>query len=151
MSWFGKDTVEAVGTTVKTGLESIRYALTGDLPPEVRISLEKIELSMQNLESELMKGQVELNKVEAQSPSFFKSAWRPAIGWIGVVGLFYQFLVYPILEWYILITKKTMIVGDVTIPMVAPVLNTDGIMGLVFAMLGIGGFRTYEKYKGITK
>ena len=142
MSWFGKDTVEAVGTVVKSGLESVRYALTGDLPPEVRISLEKVELSMQELEGKMLEGQVELNKIEAQSPSFFKSAWRPAIGWIGVVGLFYQFLVHPILEWYILLKGHEL---------TAPLLNTDGIMALVTAMLGIGGYRTYEKFKGVTR
>ena len=139
---WGTDTVEAVGTVVKTGLESVRYALTGDLPPEVRVSLEKVELSMQELEAGIMQGQVELNKIEARSPSFFKSAWRPAIGWIGVVGLFYQFLVHPILEWYILLKGYEL---------TAPLLNTDGIMALVTAMLGIGGYRTYEKFKGITK
>jgi hypothetical protein len=32
-----------------------------------------------------------------------------------------------------------------------PVLDSEGLMALVSAMLGIGGYRTYEKFKGITK
>ena len=32
MSWFGKDTVEAVGGAVTGTIESINYALSGDLP-----------------------------------------------------------------------------------------------------------------------
>ena len=158
MSWFGKDTIEAVGTTVESiggavtsTIDSINYALSGDLPPDVRVKLEELKLKMQEVDLKISQGQVELNKIEAQSPSFFKSAWRPAIGWIGVIGLFYQFLVHPILEWWILVTNKTQTFGDVTIPMSAPILNTDGIMALVVSMLGIGGYRTYEKFKGVTK
>ena len=26
--------------------------------------------------------QIEVNKIEAASPSFFKSSWRPFIGWV---------------------------------------------------------------------
>ena len=142
MGWFGSDSVEAIGGAVKSSLESVRYALTGDLPPDVRASLEKIELSMQELEAKVMQGQVELNKIEAQSPSFYKSAWRPSVGWIGVIALFYQFIVYPILEWYIALKNLSV---------TAPILHTDSIMALVTAMLGIGGYRTYEKFKGIAK
>jgi len=152
MFGWGKDTVEAVGDVVTGTIESIDYALSGDLPPDVRVKLEDIKLEMQKTEATINKGQVEINKIEAQSSNFFKSAWRPAIGWIGVVGLLYHFLVYPLLEWYILLEHKTMKLptGEI-VPMVAPSLNSEGLMALITAMLGIGGYRTYEKYKGITK
>ena len=151
---WGKDaseTVEAIGGAVTGTIDSINYALSGDLPPDVRVKLEEIKLRMEELQSKTNQGQVELNKLEAQSPSFFKSAWRPAIGWIGVLGLFYQYLVHPILEWYILIKGMTVTISGVEVPMTAPTLNTEGILALVTAMLGVGGYRTYEKYKGITK
>ena len=152
MFGWGKDTVEAIGGAVTGTLETVRYALTGDLPPDVRVSLEKVELSMQELEAKVMQGQVEINKIEAQSQSFFKSAWRPAVGWIGVLGLFYHFLVYPALNWYILLKGMTMKLADGSVvPMVAPILDSAGLMALVSAMLGIGGYRTYEKFKGVTK
>ena len=144
--------VDAVGGAVTGTLETVRYALTGDLPPDVRVSLEKVELFMQELEAKVMQGQVEINKIEAQSQSFFKSAWRPAVGWIGVLGLFYHFLVYPALNWYILLKGMTMKLADGSVvPMVAPILDSAGLMALVSAMLGIGGYRTYEKFKGVTK
>ena len=41
--------------------------------------------------------QTEVNKVEAGHASVFVSGWRPAIGWIGVLALSYQFILYPIL------------------------------------------------------
>ena len=55
MFGWGSETVEAVGGVVTSTIESVRYALTGDLPPDVRISLEKVELSMQELEAKIMK------------------------------------------------------------------------------------------------
>lgn len=142
MSWFGKDTVEAVGGAVTGTIESINYALSGDLPPDVRVKLEEVKLKMQEVDLKINQGQVELNKEEAKSSNLFKSGWRPAIGWIGVLGLFYHFIGYNTLVWYLAIIKS-----DVT----APILNTEGLFPLVLGMLGIGGFRTYEKFKGIAK
>ena len=40
--------------------------------------------------------QVELDKLEAASPSLFKSGWRPFVGWVCGIGLAVQFLVAPI-------------------------------------------------------
>jgi len=142
MGWFGKETVEAVGGAVTGTIESINYALSGDLPPDVRVKLEDIKLKMQEVDAKVNQGQVELNKEEAKSDSLFKSGWRPAIGWIGVLGLFYHFIGYNLFVWILAITKS-----DIT----APVLNTEGLFPLVLGMLGIGGYRTYEKFKGVTK
>lgn len=133
---------EGIGNGVATASEGIRYLLSGDLPPEVRVSLEKIELEMKNIELKVSQGQVELNKIEAQSSNIFKSGWRPAIGWIGTIGLFYNFIGYPLLQWYIQLEELSI---------TAPDLNSEGLMSLVFALLGLGGFRTYEKFKGVTK
>lgn len=152
MFGWGKDTVEAVSNGVTGTIESINYALSGDLPPDVRVKLEDIKLKMQETEAKINQGQVEINKIEAQSPSFYKSSWRPSVGWIGVLGLLYHFLVYPLLQWYILLEQKTMTLADGSIvPMTPPVLNSEGLMALITAMLGIGGYRTYEKYKNVTK
>jgi len=85
---------------------------------------------------------VQMNLKEAESPNLFKSGWRPAIGWIGVISLFYHFIGYNLLSWYIALAK---------LEIVAPTLNTEGLFPLVLGMLGIGGYRTYEKHKGITK
>ena len=36
---------------------------------------------------------------EAQSGSLFIGGWRPAVGWVCVLGLAYQFLAFPMLAW----------------------------------------------------
>ena len=141
MGWFGDD-VEKAGKGVSNITDGIRYLLTGDIPPEVRVSLEKLELKADEVEAELLKSQAKINEVEAQSPSIFKSGWRPFIGWIGAFGLFYHFIGYNALVWYIKLEGLNI---D------APQLNSEGLFALVTGMLGIGGFRTYEKFKGVTK
>jgi len=81
--------------------------------------------------------QQEINKLEAQSRSTFVSGWRPAIGWVCAVALLFNFVLNPLIQW---------IVGST-----GPVIDQDMIMKLVWALLGLGGFRTVEKIKGRTK
>jgi len=78
--------------------------------------------------------QDETNTVEAASPNLFVSGWRPAIGWVGALGLAYQYLLRPIAVgagWHDL-----------------PTLD-QSLMELVTAMLGMAGLRTYEKTLGV--
>ena len=42
---------------------------------------------------ELAKGQLEINKAEAQSRSIFVAGWRPFIGWVCGVALAYNFII----------------------------------------------------------
>ena len=82
---------------------------------------------------ELINGQIEVNKVEAASPSLFVSGWRPYIGWICGNGLAYQFLVYPILiAWQPKIVQ----------------LDMGTLLTLLGGLLGLGTLRTVEKLKG---
>lgn len=142
MGWFSADIVEGIGNGVNKASEGIRYLLTGDISPEARIELEKLLLEAEKLEAKMLEGQVKINVEEAKSGSLYKGGWRPAVGWIGVVGIGYHYVGYPVLLWYLALSNSTII---------PPVLDSDGLMALVSAMLGIGGYRTYEKFKGITK
>ena len=50
---------------------------------------------------ELLKGQLEVNKTEAAHKSLFVAGWRPAIGWICGLALFYSTILAPILGiWF---------------------------------------------------
>lgn len=81
--------------------------------------------------------QAEISKIEAQHRSIFVAGWRPAIGWICALGLAFPFLINPVLQWWS---------GQP-----GPELPTDVLGQLVFALLGLGGLRTYEKQIGKTK
>lgn len=84
-------------------------------------------------------GQVSINVVEAGSESLFKSGWRPAAGWACVFGLWYQFFLSPVLWW---LAQNAL--GWTNPP---PVLAIDTLLTLLFGMLGLGAYRTYEKTK----
>ena len=84
------------------------------------------------LHDELM-GQIDVNKQEAAHPSIFVAGWRPAIGWVGAIGLGYSFVIAPFISIFTTV----------------PELDTGSLMTLVLSMLGIGAQRTYEKVKGV--
>lgn len=92
---------------------------------------------------ELNLAQIELNKIEAQSDSLFKSGWRPFVGWACAGSLAYSVVGHDILNWFMSVismyTTKALPVlpnPDVTI-----------MLELLMALLGFGGLRTYEKLK----
>jgi hypothetical protein len=87
--------------------------------------------------------QIELNKVEASSPSIMKSGWRPFIGWTCGIAFAYHFVMQPLLV-FILVA-----VGE-PVPAL-PEFDMGALMTVLGGMLGLGGLRTFEKYKGVSK
>lgn len=85
--------------------------------------------------------QLEINAREAAHPSVFVAGWRPFFGWMGGVGFLYAVVVQPLLTWW----------GASHGMPAAPELDTELLMVVVTGMLGIGGLRTYEKHKGVSK
>ena len=84
---------------------------------------------------ELALAQIEFLKADAQG-NWFQSSWRPLIGWISGLSLGINYMVAPICAGF-----------GITIPQA----DMSVMMPLMFGMLGIGGLRTYEKQKGLTK
>ena len=92
---------------------------------------------------ELAKGQIEINKAEATHKSIFVAGWRPFIGWTCGIALCWHFVLAPV----------TMFVCSyltVEIPEL-PTFDMGSLMTVLMGMLGLGGLRTYEKQKGLTK
>ena len=85
-------------------------------------------------------GQIETNKAEAQSSSLFVSGWRPAVGWVCVLALMWVFLLHPALTWGLAIAGH---------PMTLPNPAEDHLFELLTGLLGLGGFRTFEKVRGV--
>lgn len=99
--------------------------------------------AFKELEAELEKArmQVSVNTAEAQSGSNFRGGWRPFIGWICGLGLLYSVLVQPIATGFI----QAFSPGHADFVM--PTTDVSALMALLFGMLGLGSFRTYEKTK----
>ena len=86
--------------------------------------------------------QAETNKIEASHRSVFVSGWRPFLGWCSGLGFAWVFVVSPVAQWVLALQGITLVL---------PQLQTDVLMELTLAMLGLAGLRTWEKSKGLTK
>lgn len=106
----------------------------------------KIALQEKTIDADLVKGQQEINKTEAQHASIFVAGWRPAIGWIGAIALGYQFVVYPLMVWAWAVAQAKGYISVDTKP--PPVLDADVLFALITGMLGIAGMRSFDKAKG---
>lgn len=102
----------------------------------------KAQIALKELEQRLPLAQLAVNTQEAQHRSIFVAGWRPFIGWICGIGLLYDFLLRPLTNGFLTIFK---------IQGAMPGLDTAALISLLLGMLGLGGLRTYEKFKGITK
>lgn len=107
---------------------------------EINLKLQELEdRANERLHQELM-GQIEVNKIEAAHQSVFVAGWRPFIGWTGGVGLGWTFIGSPVVEFLSRIFGYS---GAM------PVVDTNSLLMLVLAMLGVGTMRTYEKTKKV--
>ena len=88
--------------------------------------------------------QRDINKVEAASPHWFVAAWRPAVGWLCVVTLAYQWIVAPAFTWALNLASLR---WGVAIPQL-PHLDSQDTQTLLYALLGVGGLRTIDKMAG---
>ena len=91
---------------------------------------------------ELAKAQLEVNKTEAQHRSLFVSGWRPAVGWVCVLGMAGNFMVIPFSNFVLALLE---------IPVKIPLIDTATMMPVLMGMLGLGTLRTYEKKVGVSK
>lgn len=93
------------------------------------------------LEAELQKAQmqVNINVEEAKSLSNFRGGWRPFVGWVCGLGLLYSVLLQPLITALI----QTFVPGYAQYKM--PNVETEVLMTLLLGMLGLGGYRTFER------
>lgn len=133
---------EAIGKVADDLFTSDEERLKADL------SAMAIGLEAAKVDADLIKGQQEINKTEAAHASIFVAGWRPAIGWVGVASLAYQFLLYPLLTWaWAWLQAGNWVPASVSPP---PILDNDALMVLMTGILGIAGARTFEKVRGVS-
>lgn len=127
--------------------EAYRRAVTGVEKPvyrggEVVGHVSDYELEMALLQAGL--AQAEINKTEAQHPSVFVAGWRPFIGWVCGVALAWHFLGFDLANWLrIAFFPET--------PAPPALSGTETLVTVLLSMLGLGGLRTVEKLKGVSR
>jgi len=79
---------------------------------------------------------------EANHRSIWVAGWRPACGWICAAALGWHFILQPIVLFLAA-------VFNIVLPV--PSFDMGSLMTVLMGMLGLGGLRTFEKQKGVTK
>lgn len=135
--------VEAVGKIADDLFTSDEERLKAEL------EFSKLGLEAAKVDADLIKGQQDINKEEAKHASIFVAGWRPAIGWVGVSALAYQYILYPLLTWaWAWMQSRGWIPGAQAAP---PILDIEALMVLMTGILGIASARTFEKVKGAAR
>ena len=87
--------------------------------------------------------QADVNKQEAQHRNIWVAGWRPFIGWVCGVALAWHFVLAPVVlfvaAW-----------ADVQLPTLLA-FDMDSLMTVLLGMLGLGGLRSFEKAKGLSR
>lgn len=124
------DPLTAIMNLVKTGLEkwipdaNAREAAAAQIAAQVHAQT---------------MAQIEVNKVEAASASLFVAGWRPFIGWTCGVAYGYSFVLQPALVFLAALFHWPLDKAQL------PILEMGELGVMLFGMLGLAGYRTYEK------
>lgn len=103
----------------------------------------EMEKALIDAEAAGMLGQLEINQVEAAHRSIWVAGWRPFIGWCCGAALAYHFVLHPVVIFGLALTETT--------TPALPAFDMDSLMTVLLGMLGLGGMRSFEKYKGLSK
>lgn len=87
----------------------------------------------------LVQGQLEINKAEANSMSWFVAGWRPFIGWTCGVACAWNWIGLAVLKFVAELAGH---------PITLLPADLAEMWPLLLGMLGLGGMRTVEKLKG---
>jgi hypothetical protein len=105
---------------------------------------DKTEAEKQQLAAavSLVQSQLDVNKVEAASPSVFVSGARPFIMWVCGSACAWNWVGLPVVKMGLMIYGHPLDLAPANLSEMTPIL-----MGL----LGLGGLRTVEKINGVAR
>lgn len=92
------------------------------------------------LEVQLLVGQMDVNKAEAQHPNIFIAGWRPFVGWVCGIALLYAGILEPLMRF-------TATMAGYTGPF--PIIDTDLTLQILLGMLGLGAMRSHDKLRKV--
>lgn len=104
---------------------------------------QKAQAELSKLIQEADFKQMEINLAQSNSNNVFISGARPCIMWICGLIFCYNYLLQPLFIFILTLFDKQITA--------LPVFKIDEILPVLLGMLGLGGLRTFEKIKGLTK
>ena len=129
-------------TAVTTLADSAIKRIWPDATEIEKAKLNQLTLEVQNAMTVQLK-QLEINNTEAGSASTWVSGARPFVMWVCGAALAYSTLIEPFARFVAVVVFAY--TGAF------PVINTDLTMQVLFGLLGLGGYRTVEKLKGVAR
>lgn len=144
--------IPILGDIVKGATEIIDKAVTDkDLKNQLNHEIRKIQIESENKLLEMghdeIQGQIEINRESAKSNSIFVAGARPFILWTCGVAFAFNFIIMPLFPWALSIAS-IWYPDAKNIPQPDP-LSMSEMMPVLMGLLGLGGYRTFEKTKGV--
>lgn len=99
---------------------------------------EELQTLLTSQDFQIAVEQIKVNAIEAQSDNIFKSGWRPSVGWICSIAFALHFVIFPLLNWFIMLCGQQ--------PILVP-FQMDTLLTVLLGLLGMGTLRTVEKMK----
>ncbi len=123
-----------------TGLENFANTVVtrvlGDKTAEEQ-SAAQIEILKITQEFQLTAAQTDIDKVEASNESILVSGARPFILWVCGFAFMFDAIIEPFMDWVARVVYHSVVAF--------PEIDTTITMQVMFAMLGLGAFRSYDK------
>ena len=85
--------------------------------------------------------QIGVNQEEAKG-NWFQSGWRPCTGWVAALSFGWVYLFQPMISFVLAQTGYLVQL---------PSLDMSQMMPILLGLLGLSGFRTLERSKGVGK
>ena len=126
-------------------LPAVTDAVSRFLPEdkEARAQAQRqLEASLADSLAAIDLAQLDINKTEAASRSVFVAGWRPFIGWTCGAAMAYSYVLQPIISFGL---------AQANYLIALPSVELGEMMPVLMGMLGLGGLRSYEKVKGVSK
>ena len=94
------------------------------------------ELAQLAADTALASKQADTNIEEAKSDRLFIAGWRPFVGWTCGLAFFFKYIGGP---------GIFVLAQLIAVKMELPEIDTMEMMPILFGMLGLGAYRTFEK------
>jgi len=134
-----------IGALLPAVLPLVKDVVGSFLPedPKKRAEAErKIEAQLTEHLAKIDMAQLEVNKAEAAHRSIFVAGWRPFIGWSCGAAMCLNFIIFPLASF---VLAQTGYLVEL------PKLDMAEMMPVLMGLLGLGGLRTVEKIKQVSK
>jgi hypothetical protein len=134
-----------IGALLPAVLPLVKDVVGSFLPedPKKRAEAErKIEAQLTEHLAKIDMAQLEVNKTEAAHRSIFVAGWRPFIGWSCGAAMCLNFIIFPLASF---VLAQTGYLVEL------PKLDMAEMMPVLMGLLGLGGLRTVEKIKQVSK